>query len=83
MFIVNKNAIHLFSESMEYEDTKMSFKNSGHGDIPFGEYLLMLGITVYADRHGFDRDIVVKSMGKYLAPSNSVDENMIIGGDLS
>jgi hypothetical protein len=54
MFIVNKQAIHLFNKLMSYEDCSKVWREQRDETIPFGEYILMLGLVLYAEANNKD-----------------------------
>lgn len=68
MYLINRKAAHLFRPEMTYTECAKVFREAGHGDIPLGEYLLMLGMATYAQRKGIPFAVMASVAQHYNEP---------------
>lgn len=75
--IVNKQLLSEISNKMTYDQVLQFSMKNGYGMIPFGEYLLMQGIKVYAAIHGANEQVIASNLRAYSSPSITHTNNII------
>jgi hypothetical protein len=69
MLRLNEKAfLETFDLGMSYPQCREAFQKAGYGNVPIGEYLLMIGVATAAVRTGVAKEVLIENLYIYDMP---------------